>query len=164
MAHLQNQQVLGRKVCILTGNIGPMIRDFCDKLGLDLIATNLEEGPQAYTGMIAGAANLDEEKRKRLIEVVKGGRERSQQELQEIKYGVIGVGNSKYDIPFLEEVGRAFLVRPGSKLRRFSHADSYIYKKDGNESNIHTPASAHAHARIHTSAEYTLSHLECINS
>lgn len=33
------------------------------------------------------------------------------------KNGLLGVGNSQYDIPFLEQVGRACVVRPGRKLK-----------------------------------------------
>lgn len=37
--------------------------------------------------------------------------------ISQSKNGLLGVGNSQYDIPFLEQVGRACVVRPGRKLK-----------------------------------------------
>ncbi|EKX55270.1 hypothetical protein GUITHDRAFT_99051 [Guillardia theta CCMP2712] len=116
LEHLRAQQGAGRKVFLLSGNVEPMIESLAHDLGCSVIATRMEIKNGRYTGNVLGDVCVLERKRQKLLEHLPSNLKGSGLTLR----GTTGVGNSMYDVPFLEEVSEAYVVRPGSRLRKIA--------------------------------------------
>jgi phosphoserine phosphatase len=120
---VKEQKRQGKRVTVISGNLAPLIEHFCNELGCDMIATDMEEHGGKYNGLVCGDVCIGEEKRIRLRKLL--AREGSEGPLGEL----VGVGNSKYDIPFLEEVrqggGKGCVIRPSKRLKKVANAKGW---------------------------------------
>lgn len=133
---MRSQQREGRSVAVLSGNLSPLIQRFCQEIGCETIATDMAEGGGGcYSGRVSGEVCIHEEKRVRVRRKVSqaggvgGANPRAAAAAAGGGGDAVGVGNSKYDIPFLEEVGvgggRGCVVRPSRRLRRVAEANGW---------------------------------------
>lgn len=117
--HLRTHQQGGHQTVLLSGNIHPMLFALGGQLKSAIIATTMEASRGVYTGNVVGEVCVLEGKRRKMlhalnpVQLSRTAAERS---------GLVGVGNSVYDVPFLSEVPpkSAWVVRPSKRLRRVS--------------------------------------------
>lgn len=115
--HLKRQQSDGRETILLSGNIEPLLWPLAARLRCRVVGTCMEEVEGCFTGNIIGPVCVLEGKRQKLLESMNPNvRARRVEE----RSGLVGCGNSIYDVPFLNEVPHAFVVRPSSRLRRIA--------------------------------------------
>jgi hypothetical protein len=82
-----------------------------------MLLTKPRDTCRVYTGNVVGQVCVLEGKRQRLLEAMHPAhRSRTATE----RTGLVGVGNSVYDVPFLDEVSRACVVQPSSRLRQIA--------------------------------------------
>lgn len=116
LAELFKHQASNRTVTILSGNIGPIIRPLAAELKCLCIcseAAQLSNG--GFTGALAGRAMVRDRKSAYV----------RLQVLHHERINVYGYGNSRNDIPFLEEVGHAHAVTPDRKLRNHARSSGW---------------------------------------
>ena len=94
LEHLRRQLSAGRRPALLSGNLSPLLGELAGRLGCGVIATDAVDSGGVYTGRVAGRVCVGEEKRRRLLVATAAARPDA----------LVGVGNSKYDVPFLSEV------------------------------------------------------------
>ena len=130
IAHLRTLQRCGHEIVLLSGNVEPMLTGLGAHLRCRVVGTVMEqhagqESPGVdgmYTGRVVGDVCVLEGKRNRLLQTMhpdhraRGADERT---------GLVGVGNSCYDIPFLSEVQKAFVVRPSSRLGQVAKSQAW---------------------------------------
>ncbi|KAJ1467467.1 hypothetical protein T484DRAFT_1986456, partial [Baffinella frigidus] len=121
LEHLKEQQEKGRATTLLTGNVLPMVSHLGRTLGCTVVGTEVEQHKDRYTGHVRGEVCVGDEKRAR-----------HQESLPLIKdLHIVGVGNSMYDVPFLEASTSSFVVRPSSRLRRLATARGWDLSLSG---------------------------------
>lgn len=83
----------------------------------------MEETGGKYSGLVSGDVCIGEEKRIRVRKLLK------EEGLGGPIGELLGVGNSKYDIPFLEELGhgggKGCVIRPSKRLKRVANAKGW---------------------------------------
>eukprot|EP01027_Heterolobosea_sp_BB2_P027967 GEZU01043756.1.p1 GENE.GEZU01043756.1~~GEZU01043756.1.p1 ORF type:complete len:290 (+),score=56.21 GEZU01043756.1:75-944(+) len=117
-----HQREQGRTVAVLSGNLEVFISDFARQLQCHCLATRAEltddpnssassSSSKMYTGRILGKPCIVEEKVRRILE-----------DAQEERHsdGLIGYGNSWYDIPFLKVMKEPYAVTPSRSLRAYA--------------------------------------------
>ena len=115
--HLQRQQSEGRETILLSGNIEPLLWPLAARLRCRVVGTCMEEVEGRFSGNVIGPVCVLEGKRQKLLESMNPHvRARKVEE----RSGLVGCGNSVYDVPFLNEVPHAFVVRPSARLRRIA--------------------------------------------
>ena len=119
---LLQQQREGHETILLSGNIEPLLSAIGARLNCGVIGTKMEVAGGRYTGNIVGPVCVLEGKRQKLLESMHPSqRARAAAE----RSGLAGVGNSVYDVPFLCEVPKAWVVRPSSRLRRIAEGKGW---------------------------------------
>ena len=114
---LLQQQREGHETVLLSGNIEPLLSVIGARLQCRVVGTKIEVVRGRYTGNIVGPVCVLEGKRQKLLECMHPSQKaRAPAE----RAGLIGVGNSVYDVPFLSEVPQAWVVRPSRRLRRIA--------------------------------------------
>jgi len=117
--HLKTLQREGSATILLSGNIEPMLAALGAHLGSAVVGTTMESVRGRYTGKVVGQVCVLEGKREKLLAAInpiqrqRGAAERA---------GLVGVGNSVYDVPFLSEVPSTavWVVRPSQRLGKLA--------------------------------------------
>lgn len=108
LAALVEHQRQSRCVTILSGNIAPIVRPLATALACQCVCTEVTQFASGrFTGNIAGPA---------MVRHLKSAHVR-QFAQEHPRSNMYGYGNSRNDIPFLQEVGHAHAVTPDRKLR-----------------------------------------------
>lgn len=123
--HLKQQQQDGHETILLSGNIEPMLTALGSHLRCAVVATTMEqqEVGELYTGKVVGPVCVLEGKRQKLLESINPIHLTHTSSAR--RTGLVGVGNSVYDVPFLNEVASAWVVCPSSRLRRIAESNGW---------------------------------------